>query len=68
MNNILSFKRGIETNLPSLDNRDKDTFYITEDGKKMYLGDIIWEDTESVKTEVQEMINNAIINVLNTEL
>ena len=65
---ILNFKKGLEGNLPNLEQRDENTFYITEDGKKMYLGDIVWEDTESVKADVQEMINNAIINVLNTEL
>ena len=62
----LQFKKGLSANLPN--DKDENTFYVTEDTKKVYLGGIVLEDVESIKVQVQEMINNSIIDVLNTEL
>ena len=52
----LIFKRGVQADLPSIENRDMDAFYVVTDAKKMHLGDITWEDTESVKEEIKQII------------
>ena len=48
----LLFKKGIEESLPIESARTDGTFYVTEDTKKIVLGDAVWEDTNKVKEEI----------------
>ena len=50
----LLFKKGLEVNLP--ENRDNGTFYVTIDTKKIILDDAVWQDTETVKAEIKDII------------
>ena len=50
MSDIL-FKKGLEKSLPSLEERDQGTFYVTTDSGKIMLGDSTWEDTNKIKEE-----------------
>ena len=66
----LIFKKGLQEALPNIESRNPDAFYVVLDAKKMHLGDITWEDTESVKEEIKQIIadNEVTIAAALTEL
>lgn len=58
----LKFKKGLEQNLPK--ELEKDTFYISTDSKKIRLNDAVWEDSEIIKSLINE--NFSIIKEIET--
>ena len=64
----LNFLKGVDAALPA--QRIVDTFYVTTDTKKIMLNDAVWQDTEDVKAEIKEIIedNELVIAAALTEL
>lgn len=64
----LNFLKGVDAALPA--ERIVDTFYVTTDTKKIMLNDAVWQDTEDVKAEIKEIIedNELTIAAALTEL
>lgn len=64
----LNFLKGVDAALP--EQRIVDTFYVTTDTKKIMLNDAVWQDTEDVKAEIKEIIedNELVIAAALTEL
>ena len=52
----LLFKKGLEESLPIASERTEGVFYVTEDTKKIVLGEAVWEDTNKVKEEIYSEI------------
>ena len=64
----LNFLKGVDAALPA--QRIVDTFYVTTDTKKIMLNDAVWQDTEDVKAEIKEIIedNELVVAAALTEL
>ena len=64
----LNFLKGVDSALPA--ERIVDTFYVTTDTKKIMLNDAVWQDTEDVKAEIKEIIedNELVVAAALTEL
>lgn len=57
----LKIRKGLEANLPQT--LDKDTFYVSTDSKKIRLNDAIWEDSNTIKEQMNVQDFNEVVNI-----
>lgn len=58
----LNFLKGNNENLPLEENRIEDTIYYVKDKKQLILNDLIIEDSETIKGDIDGIINQLLTN------